>query len=245
MWQIVFKSPFSQAWEVRLGDIDKEEGVGRSGGPRMEYLLTHFPTTEGGELEPGFNSFFALSKIHALPFIEACGGNMIGEVEGAGEEREGRLCSGFVYRELWEREKCTRIEATDQIHIFVLWAVWKVSLPQKSMNKTSDPDKMVQTAFSLCLPAKYKHKSWEKTQETTKKNSEMQKRKLNFPRLNGLAISDLTEDQPSSRLSRFPTKGSPDGLIPPPGQMRYHRHYWASLQHWPKGRGRGQDHPWQ
>lgn len=66
----------------------------------MEYLLTHFPTTEGGELEPGFNSFFALSKIHALPFIEACGGNMIGEVEGAGEEREGRLCSGFVYREL-------------------------------------------------------------------------------------------------------------------------------------------------
>lgn len=86
---------------MRLGDIDKEEGVGRSGGPRMEYLLTHFPTTEGGELKPGFNSFFALSKIQALPFIEAYGGNMIREVGGgAGEERVGKLCSGVVYREL-------------------------------------------------------------------------------------------------------------------------------------------------
>lgn len=47
------------------------------------------------------------------------------------------------------------------------------------MNKTSDPDKMVQTAFSLYLPAKYKHKFWRKTQETTKENSEMQKRKVN------------------------------------------------------------------
>lgn len=87
----------------------------------------------------------------------------------------------------------------------------RVSLPQKSMNKTSDPHKMVQTAFSQYLPAKYKHKSWGKTQETTKENSEMQKRKVNqleTPGLNGLAISDLTEDQPSSRLARLPNKGS-------------------------------------
>ena len=71
----------------------------------------------------------------------------------------------------------------------------RVSLPLKSMNKTSDPHKMVQTAFSRYLPAKYKHKSWGKTQETTKENSEMQKRKVNqleTPGLNGLAISDLT-----------------------------------------------------
>ena len=63
-------------------------------------MLTHFPTTKGGRLKSGFNSFFALSKTQALPFIEAYCGNMIREVEGgAGEEREGRLYSGFVYRE--------------------------------------------------------------------------------------------------------------------------------------------------
>lgn len=58
---------------VRLTRGDKEEGGGRSGGPRIEYLLTHFPTTAAGKRNWGFNSSSAHWKTQELPFIEAYG----------------------------------------------------------------------------------------------------------------------------------------------------------------------------
>lgn len=69
----------------------------------MEYLLTQFPTTEGGELKPGFNSFFALSKIHALPFIEACSGNIIREVEEGVGKKEKVNCVLVLFTGNYER----------------------------------------------------------------------------------------------------------------------------------------------
>lgn len=125
MWLIVFSSPFPSLRQLSLvretrGMRREVEGEGVAQGRVFPDSRSHHRVASW---HWGFTSS-ALSKVQGPPFIEAYGAAWF-QRWGRREKRDGRLGSGFVYRELWE-EKCGRIEcfrikeATDQIHFFSL-----------------------------------------------------------------------------------------------------------------------------
>lgn len=104
--KLSLKAHFPSLGKLSLVRLTRGHGGGRSGGPRIEHLLTHFPTTKGGKLKPGFNltlflHFQRYKNFHSWKSIVVA---WLEKWRKEGEEGAGRLCSGFIYRELWEVE---------------------------------------------------------------------------------------------------------------------------------------------